>query len=550
MTEAISNNTTEYLFMIYSCKKNLERAEIIYARINEKIKNCKVYIVYGIKNIDSVILADKYLVLNVEDDYDHLNMKTLLLLQTVITMYAGFPHFKGMFKCDDDMWININNINTFIDENSRQQNAVNYAGFVAKYTPTAAANVEHLPPNFECAYCGGPLYYLSKKSVDCFESTNLKEKAFIPIYYEDVMVGKHLNHNNIYPVKAKKKEGWSQLYCDYIDVSHSISYHNNKHHRDLSIIIQGGIGNQLFQLACGMKMAKKYNKRFVLNVNGIISNPHQQHNRNRTLTTLQKLCPSLVVVDEQLDPAHYHLFKETGTECFLAPMEKLEHAFYTYANIALHGYFIHSAYLPTVLEATLFTDIPRHLTPTNTRLHHQQFANTYFLHIRLGDFLNHPMYQIELKLYYNYCIQQITRQNPQARFYICTNQYDMILQKYIKNFPQRHPTDPQRPIEYILQEQTNDEVDTLYIMSSCQGAICTNSTLSYMGAFFQTLKRIDTPAQQHTPEQIKETIYMPYPYVRFLNGFNETNVTTSMYPDWCTIYNTLNNTVITKAAAT
>jgi hypothetical protein len=71
-----------------------------------------------------------------------------------------------------------------------------------------------------------------------------------------------------------------------------------------------------------------------------------------------------------------------------------------------------------------------------------------------------------------------------------------------------------------------------------------------MGAFFQTLKRIHTPAQQHTPEQIKDTIYMPYPYVRFLNGFNETNVTTSMYPDWCTIYNTLNNTVITKAAAT
>jgi hypothetical protein len=146
------------------------------------------------------------------------------------------------------------------------------------------------------------------------------------------------------------------------------------------------------------------------------------------------------------------------------------------------------------------------------------------------------MYQIELKTYYNFCIHAILNANPSAVFYICTNQYDEALYTYTKDFPkQLRINDNIINITYHLQDKTNDDIDTLYIMSSCRGAICANSTLSYMGAFFQknTINR-----QEH--------IYMPYPYVRFINGFNETNVNTSMYPDWCSIYNTLNNSIITK----
>ena len=561
----MGDENIEYLFMIYSCKKNLERAEIIYERIHQKINKCKVYIIYGDKasagdSSTSAMANDKYLVLNVDDDYDHLNMKTLLLLQTAYAIYEKaydtaeqrtYPNLKGMFKCDDDMWININYINNFIKENS--QHSVDYAGNVATYTAETSKNIQHLPANFECEYCGGPLYYLSKKSLACFQETNLHEKAFMPIYYEDVMVGKHLHHNNISPVR----KFWSKLYSDNIALSPEISYHNSLHHQDLTIILQGGIGNQLFQLACGMKMAQKYNKRFVLNVQGIIPNHHQRHDLQRTITTLKRLCPELTIVDQKLYPEQYHLFKEGSNDCFLASMEKLDHAFQTYANVALHGYYIHNAYLPTLQEQyhTPFTDIPQHLKPTDLRLLNHNFENTYFLHIRLGDFLKHPMYQIDLKSYYNYCIQQITLLNPLARFYICTNQYDAVLQNYVKDFPKWHHhaagTGTQgSQIQYYFQDPANDEVDTLYIMSSCQGAICSNSTLSYMGAFFQTLKRQQAQqvsAQQHK-QPLKETIYMPYPYVRFLNGFNETNVTTSMYPEWCSIYNTLNNQLMTKKA--
>ena len=67
-------------------------------------------------------------------------------------------------------------------------------------------------------------------------------------------------------------------------------------------------------------------------------------------------------------------------------------------------------------------------------------------------------------------------------------------------------------------------------MSSCIGGICANSTLSFIGSYFQKNKT-------------KKNIYMPYPIVNFVNGFSNENVTKDMYPDWCTVYNTFNNEI-------
>ena len=87
-------------------------------------------------------------------------------------------------------------------------------------------------------------------------------------------------------------------------------------------------------------------------------------------------------------------------------------------------------------------------------------------------------------------------------------------------------------MKYKIQDRTHNDSDTLYIMSSCCGAICANSTLSFMGSVLQKT------------EKKKENIYMPYPFVNFTDGFNPSNVTREMYPEWCTIYNTLNDKIM------
>ena len=71
-------------------------------------------------------------------------------------------------------------------------------------------------------------------------------------------------------------------------------------------------------------------------------------------------------------------------------------------------------------------------------------------------------------------------------------------------------------------------------MSSCKGGICSNSTLSFMG----------TILQKNKDNKKKDNFYMPYPFVNFIDGFNVNNVSKDMYPEWCTIYDTINKIIL------
>ena len=187
-------------------------------------------------------------------------------------------------------------------------------------------------------------------------------------------------------------------------------------------------------------------------------------------------------------------------------------------NIYLKGYFINYKYFPEIFKC--------YISPTNCMLKYtdklDNFNNTYFIHIRLGDYVNNNLYNIKLTEYYNYCINKIKEQNNNARFIICTNEYSINLDNYTNNFPKN--------IEYIIQDKTDDELDTLYIMSSCKGGICTNSTLSFFGSYFQKNKD-------------KNYIYMPYPWIQFIYGYTHDN-TINVYPEWSQVYDTINNKIM------
>lgn len=526
---------TDYVFILYSCKKDIDKTNKTYEKIYNKLNETKVYIIYGddLDNSQYKIVDDKYIVLNVDDGYDYLCDKTLCLIQTINCI---FPNIKGMFKCDSDVVVNVNHLNVFMKINNIINN--DFVGktinITADYIRRSNLNDSNKHPREECIYCGGPLYFLSKKSMTHFspvhiENTQpispsssevgiLNEKGLImpseikKIYYEDMFVGYHLNKYNIFP-----KSGMS-LYTDDIRDSSKLSYHNRTHHDELFVYIQGGIGNQLFQIACGMTLAIKYNKKFTLNSNLIMKNPHQNNNIERTKNTLLSIFPDLKIVDTNIYPNEFILLKEYKNECFSFIENRIEDFFNIYKNVILIGYFINYKYIP--IDTFKYISIQ----PNDKELLTTNFTDIYFLHIRLGDFLKTEMYNINLTKYYNYCINRILSINSNARFYVCTNQYDNVLENILTGFPKN--------TKYIIQNKNNNDMDTLYIMSSCCGAICSNSTLSFMGTVFQK-----------SPKN-KDNIYMPYPFVKFIDGFNSTNITLDMYPDWCSVYNTLNDTIM------
>lgn len=504
----------EYIFVLYSCKKNIDIVNKTYEKINNKLNNVKIFITYGdnLDNSDYKIIDDKYIVLNVLDNYDNLNNKTLALINTINKLY---PSIKGLFKCDDDIIININHINnmiSYIDINN-----IDYCGYYIDNTKNRIQrqiqldiekNVEQ-PIRYECKYSGGPLYFLSRKSLNTFLNDNITK-----IYYEDMMIGYHLNKYKIYP------DNFIKLYSSIIYDSNLVSYHNIIHNNNVYIVLQGGLGNQLFQLGTIIKIAEKFNKNFILNSNLIIPNYHQNNNISITLNKLISIMPNIKINNNELSKKDFHTYYENKNNCFIYDEHNLDNCFSIYNNVILHGYFINYKYISRDFYK-LFN-----IVPNNKNLLKMDFNNLYFIHIRLGDFLKHKLYFIDLIKYYNFCINSILNKNKDARFIICTNQYDDIFKKYLISFPKN--------AKYIIQDKTNNDIDTLYIMKSCIGGICANSTLSFMGVILQN----------NSNNKTKENIYMPYPFVNFIDGYNLSNVTTEMYPEWCTVYNTIHNYVL------
>ena len=314
----------------------------------------------------------------------------------------------------------------------------------------------------------------------------------------------------------------------------------------ITIYIKGGLGNQIFQIACALGLSYKTNNKLIIGKNLISPNTHQNNNKELTVSILKKVFLELNIIDYLNISSYYH-YKEKNAEVFNytniynelininnnSNNNSNNNTILETMNIVLDGYFITEKYFEIPLKCCI------ELTP-NTNYYKEithNFENTYFIHIRLGDYVNHFLYTIQLVNYYNYCINKIIEQDPLAKFIICTNDYSIHFTDYINKFPQTKNTN-NNIINYIIQDKTNDALDTLYIMKSCKGGICTNSTLSWLGAYFQQLEN-----KNNIKKHNKDYIFMPYPWVNFVNGFINDNIK-DVYPEWTQIYDTINNKCI------
>lgn len=551
---ASQEKSRNYLFIIYSCQKNLDNAENIYNFLISKNfqKLCQIFIIYSnsarpeFQNTNkNYILEEHYIILNTPDDYYSLNSKTLTLFQTVLKL---FPTIIGLFKCDDDIIPNVVHLTNIITT-KLETLEIDYCGNKVNVENEYEYNFNQnpaYPTTFPVVrYCGGPLYYLSRRALEKFNGS-VAIKLFLA---EDIMVGYHLNHARIEP-----SSHIDALYSDYASNVANISFHNNKHdiqYLDMIKIstltthnpgykqplislgmlcpqINGGLGNQLFKLGAAISIAREYNRELIVSKVHFIPNGHQP--ANKTMKILEKLFNKpempLKIIDNNI-PGGYYVYKAGGTESFeyvdlstRIPSDIIQGQ----SNLMIDGYFINPRYLPDDYPNLISIKPTR--TENDITLEYGNLDNTYFIHIRLGDYVGHELYCISLESYYLDCISNIKYSNPAARFIICTNEYSRNLEKYLEHI--------RRLTDFIIQSPKDDELDTLYIMSKCRGGICANSTLSWLGCYFQQARINAT-----TTLEAREHIYIPYPWVnKTCHGFTDEN-TRDIYPNWATVYNTI-----------
>lgn len=459
----------EYIFVIYSCKKNLEHSEKMrnfYFGNQEVLNNLrmKVLITYGDTTQDEefIVKDDKYLVLSVADDYENLASKSLHLFKAI---HALYPSIIGCFKCDDDIVVNMNSIIYFI-KTFNSENKFDYAG-------TACVSKENINNNSHIAekkidhaeniktplalYCGGPLYYVSSKSIDCIHSA--EPNKLVSIFYEDLMIGYILNQHTIYPVQSLLYDSSIQKFRDY-------SFHNTLKKKNLFVRIHGGIGNQIFQVSAGYALAQKNDMNFfIINSSCIKSSFTHVEDNNSVLTTLFKHFATIQYEHINLNSIKH--YKEPESECFTYN-DNL--AFTT--DVYLDGYFQNEKYFEDyrqpIIQSLKKNEIYKGFL---AKINQNFLKNSYFIHVRRGDYLKTNLYTINYKMYYRLALETILRNDRKAYFFIVSDDVE-----FCQKCPLFEKLD-----KTILDLKP---LETLFLMSLCEkGGICANSTFSWWGSY-------------------------------------------------------------------
>ena len=445
------------LFIIYSCKKNIEKAEILYNLVKERITWLNFYIIYGDINIenDYEIKDNKYLILKCGDNYENLCEKTITLCKVI---HILFPN-TDILKCDDDIFPNIIKLIElikYIEMHSMQQTNIDYLGN-KNITEKDAISDSHFGKCSEnvfnvlrivhkAHYASGPLYYLSSKSINILSSVSNINSHF----FEDNMVGYILQQNNINIENYQTYYNYNEYYLQgCIQNMYKNSY--------LFIRLHGGLGNQLSMVSAAYELSKKHNRLLVLLYNHDYKY-YMTHNNSgdEFLKTIFNYFNYTCY--ENIDMSNVIKYQEDN--CF----EYNDAIIISENNYVINGYFHNKKYIEGSDILNIFRN---NELCSNLQTIYPFIQSSYFIHMRRGDYVNNPLYTFDMDTYYKKAIEYIININPQAQFSIFSDDIEFI--KTYSIFDNIHK---------IIIDESNT-LNSFYLMSMCMyGGICCNSTFS------------------------------------------------------------------------
>ena len=222
--------------------------------------------------------------------------------------------------------------------------------------------------------------------------------------------------------------------------------------RKVSVELMGGLGNQLFQLAYLDFICKETNSEPFLYQYGHITH-HSNTNYLDTIFSEWK-----------------HLYKQLPIHQVIR-----ENEVYTIKNginTKFEGYFQNYKYiLPNFISKLTFA--------SSILSKYPDIQDKVFIHIRGGDYLdpNHSwLHNTTTDTYY----QNSMALFPNAKFVVFTNDIEYTKSKpFLNDYP-------------II---TENELDSLLLISKCSGGICANSSFSWWGAYLNPTRQLILPSK-------------------------------------------------------
>ena len=234
----------------------------------------------------------------------------------------------------------------------------------------------------------------------------------------------------------------------------------------LAIKLDGGLGNQLFQLAAAEYIANKAG--YVLSIEDRVS-PQTRHSQIDYFSNVLGWWNDKPLLTDKTDTFHEEWFGELSGNL-------------SGQNVLLTGYFQNWRYIdPSFIGRLRLPQTPR--------------TYSVFLHIRGRDYIWHWLHDVKL---YDYYCRAINLFPPGTHFDIFTD--DIEYAKSSMDFLGR--------ISHTFIEA--DEITSISMMASCAAGICANSSFSWWGAYLNPNRMIVMPDRWYNDCSIfTEGYYFP-----------------------------------------
>jgi hypothetical protein len=224
----------------------------------------------------------------------------------------------------------------------------------------------------------------------------------------------------------------------------------------ITVHLQGGLGNQLFQLAFLDYVSKITGREIFIQS---LRSPQTCHSQEEYFQTIFKNWKHL------FNAQNFISAREFTNQPFQDWKNVVES---TTSNIMMIGYFQRFEYMDPIRDSFVSK-----LSFDEGILQKHNVTNKIGIHIRGGDYKNNSYHELPLKKYYEKCMALC----PNSEFVVFTNDIP-----YAKNILDCE----------IIQES---ELNTLLLMSKCRGLICANSSFSWWGAYLNPERPIFMPSK-------------------------------------------------------
>ena len=245
--------------------------------------------------------------------------------------------------------------------------------------------------------------------------------------------------------------------------------------------LTGGLGNRLFQFAAALGLSEEYTIPCVFTESNISKNDHGPPD------SICKLYPQIPRIIDNQSAA---IYEEARGGCFIYqpfPIKPLADRVVIDGWRQTEKYFPKQKSLLNPSWSTLLTaQEQQSLLEQYNLISEEGKKNTWFIHVRLGDYKILPHHQIPVIPYYQACLNEVPKN---SKVYLFSDEPHLCAQWVDTQCKGRN-------LAFDICNETN-EINALFVMSNCHGgAIVANSTFSWWGAYFSWL-------QQEQPETFK-----------------------------------------------